>query len=100
MHSFFIYYCGACDYETSNKYVLKKHKRNSHGDMITETKKEKVNPPPKCNPNDILHTSECCDRDPRLEKAVVYSHEQRQSNGICIDWNRGHCDHFELYKNL
>jgi DNA-directed RNA polymerase subunit M/transcription elongation factor TFIIS len=100
VHFFFIYYCGACNFETTNIEVFKKHKRNNHGGTITETRKSKVIPPPKCNPKDVSHSSECCDRDPRDEKVVIYSHDQRHSNGICLDWNKGSCDQFELCKYL
>ena len=99
-HFMFVYYCGECNYETTNIGVLKDHKRNKHGRGISETKKVKVNPLPKCNPENVLHSSECCDRNPRAGKSVIYSQEQKLKNGICLDWNKGNCDNFELCKYL
>ena len=80
--------------------VLKTHKRNKHKNIIIETKKTKVNPPPKCNPNDASHSPDCCNRNPSEEKAVIFTHEQKRANGICLEWNKGNCDHFELCKCL
>ena len=66
--------------------------------MIVETKKVKKTPPPRCNLSDISHSSECCDRDPHCDKAVIYSHEQRHANGICLDWNKRKWDAIDLCK--
>ena len=96
IHSYFIYFCGACKFETTNTEVLKRHRLMNHGNLLVETKKEKLAPPPRCNPKNVLHRSTCCDRDPRMEKPVIYSHEQRSSNGICINWNKGYCEKFDL----
>ena len=99
-HFLFVYFCGECNYETTNIGVLKEHKRTKHGRRPSETKKVKVNPPPKCNLEDALHSSECCDRKPGAGKAVIYSQEQKHKNGICLDWNKGSCENFELCKYL
>ena len=38
---------------------------------------------------------------PRIAgKAIIYTFEERQKNGICINWNRGDCENFELCKFL
>ena len=42
IHFFFIYNCGACNFETTNTVVLRKHKINNHRDMIIETRKAKL----------------------------------------------------------
>ena len=97
-HYYFLYLCGACEFETMNKDSLRNHKQNNHGTSIIQTKREKVTPPPRCNPKDVNHSSQCCDRDPRNKKPVIYSHEQRKSNGKCVDWNKGHCDDADLCK--
>lgn len=71
VHYYFKYTCGACDYETLNKEGLRYHKAQNHRGKIFQTSQVKVTPPPRCNPGDALHTSECCDRDPK-DKRVVY----------------------------
>ena len=55
---FFMYYCGACNFDTTNMGVLKKHKQTKHGRIIAETLKYKIAPRAKCDPNDKFHTSE------------------------------------------
>ena len=97
-HFHFRYFCCACDYETLNKEILKKHKLEKHEDQLTPTRKEKVLPPPKCNLNDPSHSSECCNRKRGAKKPVIYSHEQRTYNGICKAWNKGYCEDAELCK--
>ena len=97
-HYHFQYFCGGCNFETLNKEVLKTHTANKHGSSIIKTTREKVTPQPKCNPRDSHHSTECCDRDPRTNKPLIYSHQQRKSNGVCIDWNKGQCDKEELCK--
>ena len=97
-HFYFKYYCSACNFSITNKELLKEHKQNNHNGMAVQTKREKLAPPPKCNPIDVNHSSECCDRDPRNKKAIIYSNKQREYNGICIDWNKGYCANLDLCK--
>ena len=97
-HYYFRYFCCACDYETLNKDVLKIHKTNEHRNQFFETRKEKVLPPPKCNLLDPAHTTACCDRTKGAKKPKFYSKEERTANGICINWNKGCCDYYELCK--
>ena len=99
-HSYFVYFCSACDYETSNFSILKQHKQTKHRYITTGTEKRKLSPPPKCNPRNKNHSSECCDRNPNQGKALIYTNEERQQNGICLNWNRGDCPNFELCKFL
>ena len=95
-HYLFQYFCGACNYETLNKDILKIHTASKHGSSVSKTTREKVTPQPKCNPKDSHHSTECCNRDPRTQKPVIHSHQQRKLNGVCIDWNKGQCDKEEL----
>ena len=95
---FFMYYCGACNFDTTKMEILKKHKQTKHERIITETLRYKVAPLPKCNLNNMSHTSECCDRDPKKKRPKIYSHEERNTNGFCLDWNKGFCPNFELCK--
>ena len=98
IHCFFMYYCGACNFDTTNIDVLKQHKQLKHWRKITETLKTKVLPLAKCDPNDPSHTSECCNRDPKQKKPKIFTHEERKLNGICLDWNRGFCQNSDLCK--
>jgi hypothetical protein len=95
-HFHFKYYCAPCNYATTNKDLLRAHRQDQHNGMSVQTNREKVIPPPRCNPRDVNHSSVCCDRDPREKKAVIYSHKQRETNGICLDWNKGKFDQLEL----
>ena len=61
VHYYFIYYCAACNFDTTNRDLLKEHRNITHSGMIFEVKKEKVFPPPKCNPEEATHTTNCCD---------------------------------------
>ena len=97
-HYQFKYFCCACDYETLNKNVLKLHKTEKHQNAFLETRREKVFPPPKCNLMDPSHSTKCCDRTRGAKRPRIYSNEERKSNGICINWNKGNCDFFELCK--
>ena len=97
-HYHFKYFCCACDYETLNKDVLKLHKTEKHGDPFLETRREKEFPPPKCNLQDPSHSTKCCDRTKGSKKPKIYSKEERKSNGICINWNMGACEYYELCK--
>ena len=100
VHYYFLYQCGACSFETSNINVLKQHKQWKHERMITETFKSKVTPPPKCDLNNISHNSKCCDRNQKQKKPKIYTYEKRKTNGICLEWNKGFCESFELCKYL
>ena len=99
-HFILILYCGVCNFETTNSNVLKNHKRNKHSGSITETRKARVAPPPKCNPKSALHTTDCCNRVPGSKKSVIYTQEERRANGICLDWNKGNCENYELCSHL
>ena len=99
-HFHFRYFCCACDYETLNRDILKAHKLEKHEGRVIQTRKEKLLPPPKCNLKDSTHNSACCDRKPGTKKPVIYSHDQRVSNGICTDWNKGYCEASDLCKYL
>ena len=97
-HYHFRYFCCACDYETLNRDVLIVHKVTEHKNPFLETRKEKEFPPPPCNFLSPSHTNECCDRKQGTRKPKFYSMEERSTNGICINWNKGSCEYFELCK--
>ena len=95
-HFYFRYFCCVCDFVTLNKDLLRTHKMELHGAGMNQLKREKVLPPPKCNLKDASHTSSCCDRKLGTKKPVIFTHEQRESNGICTDWNKGNCKDSDL----
>ena len=97
-HYHFKYFCCACDYETLNKDVLKKHKIEKHRNPLLETRKEKQFPPPKCDLTDPSHNTECCDRTQGAKKHKIFSRKERETNGICLNWNKGYCEFSELCK--
>ena len=93
-----MYHCGLCEAKTSDIQALKKHRQNKHKGKSCVTKKEKVAPPPMCDPKNAQHTSECCERDLNNERPHIYTKEERKQNGVCVEWNKGCCEELELCK--
>ena len=97
VHYYFIYYCAACNFDTTNRDLLKEHRNITHSGMIFEVKKEKVFPPPKCNPEEATHTTNCCDSkqqrlcamwsDPDMYWQIVSNPEEATHTTNCCDRN-------------
>ena len=91
-HNIGLFPCNECHYKAMNLSMLDDHIAQCH---VMKKKKDidirDVTNKKPCDPSHPRHSSECCDRLPRLKKSNQSKVEERRRCEPCRYWNQGHC---------